>query len=219
MNAPAPLKKPSGLFSVVPKGGGDEKKIIASFGKLKKRVVIQTGAIVVLTIILVVLLPFAQPNDLYYAMRPDQKAMRLTPLDVPNMTNQAVLSWATTSIAEIMTVGFGDIDVKLPRQRYRFTKEGWTAYQEAFVAREIGETFKKSQLVLTTVPSNTPVITGQGVNIDQIYQWNVEMPIIMTYATNNNVMRKDRAIVSLEIVRVPAEQSSSGIGIKAWAAH
>ena len=69
------------------------------------------------------------------------------------------------------------------------------------------------------MPSNTPVIMGQGVNIDQIYQWNVEMPIIMTYATNNNVMRKDRAIVSLEIVRVPAEQSSSGIGIKAWAAH
>ncbi|MDE2029422.1 MAG: DotI/IcmL/TraM family protein, partial [Alphaproteobacteria bacterium] len=81
---------------------------------------------------------------------------------------------------------------------------------------KIGEAFKERQLVLTTVPSDTPVIVAQGVNADNVYQWNVQMPVIMTYATNNNVTSQQRAIVFLSIVRVPAEQSPSGIAIRNW---
>jgi intracellular multiplication protein IcmL len=115
-----------------------------------------------------------------------------------------------------MTMGFGDMDIRLPQQRKRFTPEGWEAFNKAFVAQKIGETFKQSQLVLTTVPSDTPVIIAQGPNAENIYQWIVQMPVIMTYATNNNAMRKERAFVTLTIVRVPADESSAGIAIQSW---
>lgn len=163
-----------------------------------------------------VFLPFAKPINLYYAITPEQTVKRLTGLNMPNMTNRAVLSWATTSITEVMTMGFGDIDVRLPKQRGRFTQKGWDAYIETFNEMKIRETFKQSQLVLTTVPSNTPVIVGQGINIDNVYQWNVQMPIIMNYATNNNVTRRQRATVSLSIARVPFEENSFGLAIQNW---
>ncbi|MDR3448895.1 MAG: DotI/IcmL/TraM family protein [Alphaproteobacteria bacterium] len=192
----------------------DEQTAILRMDKIKKLVTIQAWIIGSLALVLLVALPFVQPVYLYYAMKPDGQVMRMVGLDMPNMTNRAVLSWAATSISEIMTMGFGDMDVKLPHERVRFTKQGWEAYNTAFVQQEVGEKFKQSQMVLTTVPSNTPVIVSQGTNLDNVYEWHVQMPVIMTYA-NTTVVRQ-RAIVRLTIIRVPAEDSAAGIAIQNW---
>jgi intracellular multiplication protein IcmL len=207
---PAPQKKPVSSEDRAILGA------ISAFGRLKKRVIFQTWTIAVLGTLLTILLPFTKPAPLYYAITPQRKVLRLVGLTMPNMTNRAVLSWATTSITEVMTMGFGDIAVRLPKQRIRFTSRGWETYIDAFNRLKIAQTFRQSQLVLTTVPSNTPVVVNQGVNSDNIYQWTVQMPVIMTYATNNNAMRKQRATVTLIIVRVPAEDVSSGIAIQNW---
>jgi len=196
--------------------GIDERSAIARFARLKKLVTMQTWAIGILTLILALALPFAAPVYLYYAVKPDKKMMQLAGLPMPNMTNRAVLSWATTSITEIMTFGFGDIDTKVLQQKWRFTSEGWDSYLQAFIRKGIDKTFKQNQLVLTTAPSNTPVITAQGVGPDKAYVWVVQMPVIMTYATNNNVTSRKNGIVTLTITRVPIEQSPAGIAIKTW---
>ena len=195
----------------------DEAAEISRFQRLKKRIVIQSRIIGGLTVLLLVILPFAQPIYVYYAQKPDGKMMQMVGLAMPNMTNHAILSWTTTAITEIMTLGFGDVDVKMPLQRWRFTKAGWRVYTEEFANLKIGETIKQSQLVLTTVPSNTPVIVDQGVNPAGVYQWTVQMPIIMTYATNNNVTVEKHAIVTVTITRVAAEDSPAGVAIQQWA--
>jgi hypothetical protein len=64
------------------------------------------------------------------------------------------------------------------------------------------------------VPSDTAVILAQGLNKEGIYQWRVQVPVIMTYATNNNVSQGHHAIVTLTIVRVSPQKSPFGIAIK-----
>ena len=194
----------------------DEVAETARFDRLKKRIKIQAWMIGLLSFVLVVVLPFAQPVYIYYAKKPDDRMMQMIGLDMPNMTNRAILSWTTTAIIEVMTMGFGDIDVKMPLQKRYFTKAGWRVYTESFTKMEIGKTIKQSQLVLTTVPSNTPVIVDQGINPDQVYQWTVQMPIIMTYATNNDVTVEKKAIVTMTLIRVAAEDSPYGVAIQQW---
>jgi intracellular multiplication protein IcmL len=194
----------------------DERLATARFKGLKARVQIQTWIISVLALLLVLMLPFAQPINFYYARSTDKTLVEMVGLNMPNMTDRAVLSWATSSIVEIMTMGFGDIDTKIPKERIRFTADGWKAYTKAFIQQKIGESFKQSQLVLTSAPSNTPVIVAQGINPDNVYQWVVQMPVIMTYATNNNVTTKNSGIVTLTIIRVPTEDNVDGIAIDAW---
>lgn len=194
----------------------DEKTAIARFERLRTLVKIQTWALCVLGLLLVGVVPLSRPYYNYYAMTPDQRVKQMVPLTMPNMTNRAVLSWATTAITEVMTMGFGDIGQRLPKQRWRFTEKGWEVYYRAFIKARIAERFRQNQLVLTTVPSNTPVIISQGVNDDDIYQWVVQMPVIMTYATNNNVTIKEHGFATLTIVRVPGEVSSAGIAIHTW---
>ncbi len=72
--------------------------------------------------------------------------MRLIALTMPNMTNQAILSWATNSITEIMTFGFGDYNSHLSDQQVRFTPEGWTSFVNAFNKMEIGKFSKNGNL-------------------------------------------------------------------------
>ncbi len=194
----------------------DEPEALETFERIKKLALVQAIIISIVTLFLVLEIPFTRPIYYYNAMSPDKKLSSLYGLDTPNMTNRAILAWATTSITEVLTMGFGDMDVRLPDQENKFTKKGWEEFLKLFRKLDAYTTFKQSQLVLTTVPSNTPVIIRQGMNFDKEYQWNVQMPIIMTYATNNNVMQRENRIVTLEIVRVPTYMNPWGIGIKNW---
>lgn len=185
--------------------------------KLVRVIQTQVVTIVMLTFVLLAGTPFFQTIFQYYAIDPSRHIVRLVPLAKPNMTNQAVLSWAANSITEIMTFGFGDYRHHLRDQEIRFTPEGWASFVKAFDKMEVGVVFRERQLVLTTVPSDQPVITKQGdKNPEHNYEWEVQMPIIMTYATNNNVTRKDAAMVTLTIARVPTSYTAGGVAIKRW---
>ncbi len=194
----------------------DEAGADARHSHLVHFVMTETVVIAILTGILLIGTPFFRPVYMYYARNPESQVMALVPLTLPNMTNRAVLSWATNSITEIMTIGFGDFQTRLNAQRPRFTQEGWESFTKAFIRQKIGQTFKDQQMVLTTVASGTPVIVAQGVNDKHVYEWHVQMPVIMTYATNNNVTQRAPSIIELTVVRVPADQSPSGIGISGW---
>ncbi|MDE2030587.1 MAG: DotI/IcmL/TraM family protein, partial [Alphaproteobacteria bacterium] len=134
MTAPsAPVAPPSAAKPA----GDSEQAALLHLARLKRRIEIQGWAIAALATVLAVILPFAAPAYIYYARKPNNQIMRMVGLDMPNMTDRAVLSWATTSVTEIMTMGFGDMDVRLPRQRWRFTEDGWNAYTKAFVRDKI----------------------------------------------------------------------------------
>ena len=173
-------------------------------------------ALLVLAVVFFLLAPVLQPITKFRAVRTDHAMAELSPLFMPNLTNQAVLAWTTTSVTAIMTVGFGDFDKQILAQRDRFTPEGWDSFLEALRAQDLRNSFKQHQLVLTTVPRDVPVITGQGPDPHNVYFWKVELPVIMTYATNDNKTQKQKAVIQLTIVRVPSKENTRGIAIRGW---
>jgi len=194
----------------------DGKNELRKHKNVVKLVIRQSYIIVLLVTIIIILMPVIQPVHKYTALRTDKAKRPMISLSMPNNTDRSVLSWAATSITEIMTFGFGDIDSRLLSQKYRFTDEGWDSFVQAIFDQGVRDRFKAQQLVLTTVPINTPVVVSKGLGEDEEYRWIVEMPIIMTYMTNNNAKDRDKAIVRLTIVRVPTSKNKAGIGIKKW---
>jgi len=160
--------------------------------------------------------PFFAPLYVFHSMTPEGRTAILVPLNLPNLTNPAVVSWAATSVTEILSFGFGDVEAKTAVQRKRFTPPGWKAFVKAFLGTKVIDTFKKSQMVMTTVPTDTPVILSQGVNYEDRYEWKLEVPIITTFAANNNVIKPERGTIMMTIVRVPYDQSVAGIAIDVW---
>ena len=194
----------------------DEVVEKARFTRILRIVQAQIIIIVIMAALFLAGVPFFETVYYYYALDTSRQTMRLVPLTMPNMTNQAILSWATNSITEIMTFGFGDYLSHLRSQQSRFTPEGWTSFVEGFDKMKLGQLFKDRQLVLTTVPSDTAVILSQGPNLQHVYEWKVQMPVVMTYATNDNITHRDRAIIGLTISRIPTSDNAEGIAIKTW---
>lgn len=219
--APLPAKPRAASPGFLSPGTGKESIADdATEEKRRKRMsrilTLQSIVLLVLSGILVMVLPFLQPIYQYAALSPGRQATPMAPLLLPNLTNRAIISWSATSVTEIMTIGFGDFQERILKQRQRFTKSGWEAFVHSFLNAKIDEAFKRNQLVLTTVPADTPIIVGQGPNEEGVYEWHVQIPVVMTYATNNNVTRPERGVVEITIARVPYEVSSSGIAIDTW---
>jgi len=176
----------------------------------------QSIVVIILVVLLVLLAPFLQPVYHYYARDPDGNLITLDALVMPNMTNQAVVSWAVTSVTEIMTFGFGDVVNQMALQKPRFTDTGWKSFLAAFSRQGTISIFRQNQLVLTTVPYDTAVIVNQGPDRNGVYFWRVQVPVILTFATNNNVTTHRRSVITLTIERVKEEQNPAGIAIKTW---
>jgi len=194
----------------------DETNMLNRRKTLVKLIGYQNWVIIILISILIMGVPVFRPSYEYYLMNTQKELWRIISLDSPNITNEALLSWARTSVIEILTLGFGNFDEQLSNQSSRFTAEGWKNFVASIMRDNMIEVFSKQQLVLTTIPSNDPVITSQGLNLDKVYEWKVEIPVAMTYTTNNNVTTGERAIISLTIVRVPTKEHERGIAIKSW---
>lgn len=181
----------------------------------------QTYVIFALVVLIIAIAPYTQPIYTYQARTtgPKSEERPLVPLTEPNMTDQAVLSWAEASITEILTFGFGDFDRRILAQKHRFTPDGWESFVDSLRKQNMRADFKLRQLVLTTAPANMAVIVSKGIDADLDYVWDVEMPIIMTYTTNNNARSGHSSIVRLTVARVPSSENVRGVGIKKWIMH
>jgi hypothetical protein len=181
-----------------------------------KRLTYQAIAIAALGCILAVGAPFFSPIYVYNSRTPEGRTAFMMPLDLPNLTNPAVVSWAAISTTEILSFGFGDFEEKALLQKKRFTKLGWDAFVKAFLGGKISDAFKKGQMVMTTVPTDTPVIISQGVNEEGVYHWKLQVPIITTFAANNNVIKPEPGVIEMTIVRVSSDENPAGLAIDIW---
>ncbi len=194
----------------------DEAMAHQQMFRLYKIAFVQTVIILVLIGVFSFVAPLFQQRYLYLSETPEHEVGKLVPLLMPNLTNSAIKAWAASSVTEILTIGFGDFNSKLLAQKERFTADGWSDFVHAFLDKKVGESFRHSQLVLTTVPSEDPIIVSQGASVEHVYQWVVRIPVIMTYATNNEVTKPERSTVTLTLVRVPYEEVTRGVAIDAW---
>lgn len=196
----------------------NESDYLPKHRRLVKLINRQNYIIIALVLLTILTEPYLHPINVYYAKKPgfDGQTRELSGMVNPNMTDEAVLSWVEASITEILTFGFGDFDRRILAQRHRFTSTGWESFLESLRSENMREAFKLRQLVLTTAPSNAPVIVSKGLDADNNYIWVIQLPVIMTYTTNNNVRTGQRSIVTVTVARVPTSDNVRGIGIKMW---
>lgn len=187
---------------------------LAKRNKMMGLILAEAWIIAALVLVLVVGQPFFKPIYYYSGLNDKKDLFPMTALPMPNLTNRAVLAWATTSVTEIMTFGFANVDDTILAQRDRFTKDGWDGFVHAFLEKQVGEKFMQNRLVLTTVPTDVAVVNSQGPRPDGTYQWVIQLPVVMTYATNDNKKTQEKTTIQLTIVRT--KQNAMGIAIDNW---
>ena len=177
---------------------------------------IQSFAIILLIFAMYYIINVHQPEDKYFATTLDGRVIPMVPLDRPNLSTPALVSWVAQAATETMTFGFADYQRRLQESSRHFTKAGWAAFAKELDNTQIIENVKANYQLVTATPLAAPQIQDERV-INERYQWKVKMPLLLTYESKNST-RNDRWDVTLIIVRVPRLESPNGVGIAQWLA-
>lgn len=176
--------------------------------------VIEGIAIAALVIALIVTIAVTDPQDRFFATTDDGRILELVPLNQPNLSDDAVITWASEAAVRVMTFGFHDYRRRLQDASSAFTRGGWASFTDALDKSGVLEAVEANRQVLTAVPQQAPVIIEKGDN-GGVYRWVVQFPMIVTYQSGN-VTQTERSMVTLVIERISTLETPKGIGIDQW---
>ncbi len=158
-----------------------------------------------------------QPENRYFATTNDGRLVPMVSLNEPNLSTPALMSWAAQSATEVMTFGFHDYRRRLQEASRNFTRIGWASFTSALDKSRIMEMVEANQQVVTAAPRSAPILISEGL-VDGRYQWQVEIPMVITYQAGSQT-RADNLVITLLIVRVSKLESPNGVGIEQWIAQ
>lgn len=188
------------------------------FRSLIRIAILESIIIVGLILTLIIYINSSKPQDRYFATTADGRIMQLVPLDRPNMTSAALMSWVAQATTEVMTFGFHDYQRRFQQASRHFTKTGWESFTLAMQRARIIDSVQALQQVVTAAPRSAPVLIQQGV-LNGKYRWVLQMNLQVTYkSAGAGSSRTDNLKLNLVVERVPSLENPNGIGIAQWVA-
>lgn len=157
-----------------------------------------------------------QPENRYFATTEDGRLVPMTPLNEPNLSTPALMSWVAQASTEVMTFGFNDYRRRLQEASRNFTRRGWESFTQALQKARIIEMVEANQQVVTAAPQGAPILESEALVAGR-YQWIIQIPVVLTYQSGAR-MKSESWLVTVVVVRVPRLESPNGVGIEQWIA-
>lgn len=184
------------------------------FRNLIKIAIAEAVIIVALIITFIAYIDTVRSQDHYFATTADGRIMPQLPLDQPNMSDSALLSWATQTVSEVMTFGYHDYQRRLQSSSRFFTPHGWETFSNALMASRVIESVQALQQVVSAEPRSAPIPVLKTV-FNGKFRWVVKLPMKVTYQSGSEV-RVDNPDIKLVIDRVPSLENPTGVAIEQW---
>ena len=186
------------------------------YRSLLRLALLQGLAILGLLAAMYLVIQIHQPENRYFATTEDGRLVPMVPLNEPNLSVPALMSWVAQSSTEVMTFGFNDYRRRLQEASRNFTRRGWESFTQALQKARIIEMVEANQQVVTAAPQGAPILESEGLVAGR-YQWVVQLPLVLTYQSGSRT-KSDSLLVTVVIVRVPRLESPNGVGIEQWIA-
>jgi len=151
------------------------------------------------------------PEPRYFAVSQEGRIIPLVPLKEPNLSNAALLQWATQASVAAFSYNYVNYREAIQASRDNFTDKGWQTFASAFNASNNLSAVIAKKLIVSAVPIGVPVIIEQGLKYG-VYAWRVQIPLLVTYQSPSDLI-SDKFRVDLLIVRQSTLQSVRGIAI------
>lgn len=183
---------------------------------LTKIALFEAVAIVGLIVCLISFIMTMAPQTYYFATTEDGRQVPMVPLNQPNLSKPALLSWATQAATEVMTFGFNDYKRRLQEASRHFTRAGWLSFTRALQKADLVTAVTQNRQAISAAPRSAPVLLSEG-PINGRYQWEVQLPMLIKTSFGQG-SKSDSWDLRLIIVRVPTLESPNGVGIEQWLA-
>ncbi len=139
------------------------------------------------------------------------------PLDKPNVDDQTIIIWSAAAVTQVMNFGFRDVQESFVKSQKYFTPDGWKTFLETMAkSRILTDVTRYHQTIQSTI-REMPTVRSEGLSKYGVYLWVVDVPILETTSAGNKKLQR-KTTITLKIIRTPASQAPTGIGIREWAA-
>lgn len=149
----------------------------------------------------------------FVAVNEEGKIVKLVPLRQPNMTDEAVMQWATQALVETFTMSAFDINYRLNESTSKyFTKEGKEAFLKAFKDTGNFQTIVDGRLFTNIALEHAPIILGNEIVNNRFYAWNIMANAKLTYRNGKDTWT-NTVKIELMVTRRNGYESQAGLGI------
>lgn len=170
-----------------------------------------SGVVAVLSMCLNFYLIGRQPEPRYFAQNSQGGLMEIMPLDTPNQSLGAVLSFASDAVLSVNAYDFANYRRQLTEGAKYFTTNGWKRYQDELAATGTLEEVVKSQLVVSSAVSGAPVLDNEG-TLGGVKFWDVQVPFVVRFQSEK-VNKTFNMVAVVKVVRVRPQESDRGIAV------
>ncbi|MGE3318734.1 MAG: DotI/IcmL family type IV secretion protein [Candidatus Berkiella sp.] len=129
-----------------------------------------------------------------------------------------VLSWSTESTLEIYNYDYLNYQYILKKIKPLFTAAGYESYLKALEDSKNLELVKTKKLFVSAVPTGEPFISKEGMSEEGVYKWEVQMPLMVTYKNNTQIVQQ-QVNIAIDVVRTKLSESRAGIAIHSITAN
>lgn len=159
---------------------------------------------------------FIRSPGQFFGLPPNGQALELTPLDRPNVSTHALLSWVTLAATTSFTFDFVNYKDQLSALQDFFTTDGFTNFYAALQDAGTLSKIEEEKLVLSAVSIGPAIILAEGPQRSG-YTWRVQVPLLIRYQSAS-VNETRIQIVDVMITQVPTSDAPKGIGIAQYRA-
>ncbi len=156
-----------------------------------------------------------KPPAQYFATTYDGKLIPLIPLSQPSLTDNALLQWVTEAATASYTFNYVNYRKALQDVRIYFTKTGYQFFLKALSDSNNILAVQSKKLIVSAAPTGAPTILKEGVYNNEVYIWDVQLPMEITFRGATDIIRQN-VILNMRITRVPTLESPSGVGIATY---
>ncbi len=151
------------------------------------------------------------PQPKYFATSINGRLTPLTPLNMPNQSDSAILQWANQASIASFTYNFKNYQNELKNASRYFTRKGWGQFLEALKTSKSLQIVKDKKLIVSAVATRAPIILKKA-TLNGVFSWRIQMPLLVTYQSASDFMKKN-IIVTILVKRVSTLDTPRGVGI------
>ena len=161
----------------------------------------------------IVVLILNQPKPQYFAATPDLRLAPLVPLDQPVLTQQGLLTWASDTVTNAMSLDFLEWREELEAIRPHFEDAAYKSFLDSLQSSGVLDMIRDKRLSASAITTRAPVIIASGV-MGGIATWRIEFPLIVSYESSQGVESTQRLIATVLVCRAPTVKTPRGVVIQ-----
>jgi len=155
-----------------------------------------------------------RPMPTYFASTDTGRIIPLIPLDQPNLTDQAVVNWASKAVVAVYTYDFINFRQTLQENEKYFTQSGWRSFLDALNESKNLDAVRENKMVVSAFVSAAPIVTRKGV-LQGRYVWVIQIPLLVHFASANQ-QSDQNYVIQVQVWRVSTLDNPYGVGIMAF---